>query len=77
VVVGFYRVCVIDAILAHSPADYVGQRSSTPNIRPDNHPCHRTSHHIRACQSSIAAVISLGLELAASDQGQHAPPLAQ
>jgi integrase/recombinase XerD len=23
VVVGFYRVCVIDAILAHSPADYV------------------------------------------------------
>jgi hypothetical protein len=23
VVVGFYRVCVIDAILPHSPADYV------------------------------------------------------
>ena len=35
VVVGFYRVCVIDAILAHSPADYVR--------RPVCHQSHRPS----------------------------------
>src|SRR5947208_15999566 len=33
VVVGFYRVCVIDAILAHSPADYV-RRPSVPAESP-------------------------------------------
>src|SRR5262245_408166 len=39
VVVGFYRVCVIDAILPHSPADYVRRptvpaESPTPRPRP-------------------------------------------
>jgi integrase/recombinase XerD len=33
VVVGFYRVCVIDQILAHSPADYV-RRPPMPNESP-------------------------------------------
>jgi site-specific recombinase XerD len=33
VVVGFYRVCVIDAILAHSPADYV-RRPTAPAESP-------------------------------------------
>jgi integrase/recombinase XerD len=33
VVVGFYRVCVIDAILAHSPADYV-RRPAVPAELP-------------------------------------------
>jgi hypothetical protein len=33
VVVGFYRVCVIDQILAHSPADYV-RRHLCPPTRP-------------------------------------------
>ena len=33
VVVGFYRVCVIDAILAHSPADYV-RRPTVPAESP-------------------------------------------
>jgi integrase/recombinase XerD len=33
VVVGFYRVCVIDAILAHSPADYV-RRPPVPAESP-------------------------------------------
>jgi integrase/recombinase XerD len=33
VVVGFYRVCVIDAILAHSPADYV-RRPTVPTESP-------------------------------------------
>jgi integrase/recombinase XerD len=33
VVVGFYRVCVIDAILEHSPADYV-RRPSVPAESP-------------------------------------------
>jgi integrase/recombinase XerD len=32
VVVGFYRVCVIDAILPHSPADYVRR----PTVPPDS-----------------------------------------
>jgi hypothetical protein len=33
VVVGFYRVCVIDQILAHSPADYV-RRPPVPTESP-------------------------------------------
>jgi hypothetical protein len=33
VVVGFYRVCVIDQILAHSPADYV-RRPTVPAESP-------------------------------------------
>jgi integrase/recombinase XerD len=33
VVVGFYRVCVIDAILEHSPADYV-RRPTVPAESP-------------------------------------------
>lgn len=33
VVVGFYRVCVIDQILAHSPADYV-RRPPMPTDSP-------------------------------------------
>jgi integrase/recombinase XerD len=33
VVVGFYRVCVIDGILAHSPADYV-RRPPVPTESP-------------------------------------------
>ena len=33
VVVGFYRVCVVDAILAHSPADYV-RRPTVPAESP-------------------------------------------
>ncbi len=33
VVVGFYRVCVIDAILEHSPADYV-RRPTAPAESP-------------------------------------------
>ena len=33
VVVGFYRVCVIDAILEHSPADYV-RRPAAPTESP-------------------------------------------
>ena len=33
VVVGFYRVCVIDAILPHSPADYV-RRPTVPAESP-------------------------------------------
>jgi integrase len=33
VVVGFYRVCVIDGILAHSPADYV-RRPTVPAESP-------------------------------------------
>ena len=33
VVVGFYRVCVIDAILPHSPADYV-RRPTAPAESP-------------------------------------------
>src|SRR6266480_306516 len=33
VVVGFYRVCVIDAILAHAPADYV-RRPTVPAESP-------------------------------------------
>jgi integrase len=33
VVVGFYRVCVIDAILEHSPADYV-RRPTVPSESP-------------------------------------------
>src|SRR5262245_59256413 len=33
VVVGFYRVCVIDAVLAHSPADYV-RRPTVPAESP-------------------------------------------
>jgi integrase/recombinase XerD len=33
VVVGFYRVCVVDQILAHSPADYV-RRPSVPAESP-------------------------------------------
>jgi integrase/recombinase XerD len=33
VVVGFYRVCVIDAILEHSPADYV-RRPTVPTESP-------------------------------------------
>src|SRR5512139_3938230 len=32
VVVGFYRVCVIDDILAHSPADYVRR----PTVPPES-----------------------------------------
>ena len=34
VVVGFYRVCVIDAILPHSPADYVRRRTVPAESRP-------------------------------------------
>src|SRR5262245_64222245 len=34
VVVGFYRVCVIDAILAHSPADYVRRPPGPPSHPP-------------------------------------------
>jgi hypothetical protein len=33
VVVGFYRVCVIDAVLEHSPADYV-RRPAVPAESP-------------------------------------------
>ncbi|WP_406081779.1 site-specific integrase [Micromonospora sp. NBC_00858] len=42
VVVGFYRVCVIDAILEHSPADYVRPRTTMRYDRArknlDRHP---------------------------------------
>ena len=31
-VAGFYRTCVIDAVLEHSPADYVRR----PNVRPES-----------------------------------------
>jgi integrase/recombinase XerD len=34
VVVGFYRVCVIDQILPHSPADYVRRPTVPPSRRP-------------------------------------------
>ena len=37
VVVGFYRVCVVDAILPHSPADY-----RSPQAGP-NRPCNSRS----------------------------------
>jgi integrase/recombinase XerD len=33
VVVGFYRTCVIDGVLAHSPADYV-RRPAVPADSP-------------------------------------------
>jgi integrase/recombinase XerD len=33
VVVGFYRTCVVDGILGHSPADYV-RRPSSPRSHP-------------------------------------------
>jgi integrase/recombinase XerD len=39
VVVGFFRVCVIDAILAHSPADYV-RRPVVPPESPTLGPGH-------------------------------------
>ncbi|TDC83964.1 integrase [Micromonospora sp. KC606] len=39
VVVGFYRVCVIDAILEHSPADYV-RRPTVPAESPTLGPGH-------------------------------------
>jgi hypothetical protein len=39
VVVGFYRVCVLDAILAHSPADYV-RRPTVPADSPTLGPGH-------------------------------------
>jgi site-specific recombinase XerD len=34
VVVGFYRICVIDQILPHSPADYVRWPVSASRITP-------------------------------------------
>jgi site-specific recombinase XerD len=34
VVVGFYRVCVIDQILPHSPADYYVRRPTVPAESP-------------------------------------------
>ncbi|MBQ0981440.1 site-specific integrase [Micromonospora sp. M61] len=36
VVVGFYRVCVIDAILEHSPADYVRRPTVPAESRPSD-----------------------------------------
>ena len=34
VVVGFYRTCVIDQILEHSPGDYVNGHTSRPSHPP-------------------------------------------
>jgi hypothetical protein len=49
VVVGFYRVCVIDQILAHSQADYVRRPTvpaESPHPRPGP-PAGRSPHHHR------------------------------
>ena len=36
VVAGFYRTCVIDGILEHSPADYVRRPHVPPSRRPSD-----------------------------------------
>ena len=34
VLAGFYRTCVIDGVLEHSPAEHVRRPESPPNHRP-------------------------------------------
>jgi site-specific recombinase XerD len=45
VVVGFYRVCVIDQILAHSPAEYVRR----PRCRPTRPPSDSGTCNSKLC----------------------------
>jgi site-specific recombinase XerC len=45
VVTGFYRTCVIDGVLAHSPAEYVRQ----PNVSPEIPTMGLTTCNLRRC----------------------------
>jgi integrase len=66
VVVGFYRVCVIDQILPHSPADYV-RRPPVPADSPTLGPGHLqfevliTAARLSANPNDFALVALLGL----------------
>ncbi|MCW6005750.1 hypothetical protein K1W54_14355 [Micromonospora sp. CPCC 205371] len=54
IVVGFYRVCVIDQILPHSPADYVRRPTvpaESPTLGPGPPAVRSPDHHGEAvCQ---------------------------
>jgi site-specific recombinase XerD len=66
VVVGFYRVCVIDQILSHSPADYV-RRPPVPTESPALGPGHlqsealRTTARLSANRNDFALTAMLGV----------------
>jgi len=66
VVVGFYRVCVIDQILAHSPADYV-RRPPMPTDSPTLGLGHLqfeallTTARLSANRNDFALIAMLGL----------------
>lgn len=66
VVVGFYRVCVIDQILAHSPADYV-RRPPMPTDSPSLGLGHLqfeallTTARLSAIRNDFALIAMLGL----------------
>jgi integrase/recombinase XerD len=65
VVVGFYRVCVIDQILAHSPADYVRGHRYRPSHRLwASGICSRallTTARLSANRNDFALIAMLGL----------------
>jgi site-specific recombinase XerD len=66
VVVGFYRVCVIDAILAHSPADYVRRpvvppESPTLGLRHLQFEALITTARLSANPNDFALIAMLGL----------------
>src|SRR6266536_4976741 len=76
VVVGFYRVCVIDQILPHSPADYV-RRPVVPAESPTLGLGHLqfealiTTARLSANPNDFALVAMLGLRIFESVRGQH------
>ncbi|SCL23129.1 Phage integrase, N-terminal SAM-like domain [Micromonospora rhizosphaerae] len=66
VVVGFYRVCVIDAILDHSPADYVRRptvpaESPTPGLGHPQFEALITTARLSTNPNDFALVALLGL----------------
>ncbi len=76
VVVGFYRVCVIDQILPHSPADYV-RRPLVPPESPTLGLGHLqfealiTTARLSSNPNDFALVAMLGLRIFESVRGQH------
>src|SRR6266536_2042254 len=76
VVVGFYRVCVIDQILPHSPADYVRRplvppESPTLGLGRLQFEALITTARLSSNPNDFALVAMLGLRIFESVRGQH------
>ena len=76
VVVGFYRVCVIDQILPHSPADYerrplVPPESPTLGLGHLQFEALITTARLSSNPNDFALVAMLGLRIFESVRGQH------